>query len=53
MTKHFYKFLFSFIKHYVNIVLKCKHELSYFIITLIITVAAEYAVFHKCDSINM
>ena len=37
----------------MNIILKCKHELSCFIITLIITIVAEYVIFHKHDSINM
>ena len=53
MIKHFYRFLSFFTKHYVNIILKCEHELSCFIITLIIIIAAEYAVFHKCNSINI
>ena len=53
MIKHSHKFLSFFIKHYTNIILKHEHELSCFIITLIITIIAEYAVFHKHDNINM
>ena len=53
MTEHCHKILFFFIKHYVNVVLKCEHELSCSIITLMIIIVIEYAVFCKHDNIDI